>query len=363
VPIAVGLHHPARPFTTRATLEELWAPLDIAASPQGRKALWESSTVKGAGADARTYDRFSAYLTQARSFFAASQMMDVRSRPLTGYYATLNLAKAWLTLVDPATTSVPKVYHGASDAFVLQQGQYYTWSKERLKVHPGGVLPEIAARTGRNYVVAQVTEYALDDLIPYLCEAFDEIEESGTSGPRLLPLTDLVAHKGEADDHGTPKTALWLRAEVATGSLAARNISPSTLPSRAQHFGSVFGHRQTPERTNSYESPPVFSGPNVRYALPGLRSAFDEALIFVNRGAGPHRYFAVLTTSDVLSQEAITFAVLHHLSNMVRYRPEQVDRLSVGPRSWLLSTWLPRALENVLLTYSTRILEREMRLT
>src|SRR3954470_20838738 len=69
VPIAVGLHHPARPFTTRATLEELWAPLDIAASPQGRKALWESSTVKGAGADARTYDRFSAYLTQARSFF------------------------------------------------------------------------------------------------------------------------------------------------------------------------------------------------------------------------------------------------------------------------------------------------------
>jgi hypothetical protein len=172
----------------------------------------------------------------------------------------------------------------------------------------------------------------------------------------------VVVHKGAAEDNGTPKTALWLRAEVAAGPLSARNISPSTLTSRASHFGSVFSHRQSPEPTDSYESPPVFSGPNVRYALPGIRKAFDDAMIFVNRGSGPHRYFAVLTTTDVLSQEAITFAVLHHLSNMVRYRPEQIDRLAVGPRSWLLSTWLPRALENALLTYSTRILEREMRL-
>jgi YaaC-like Protein len=225
-------------------------------------------------------------LTQARSFFLASQVMDVRSRPLTGYYATLNLAKAWLTLGDPATTSVAKLYHGASDAFGLQQGQYYTWSKERLKVHTAGVLPEIAARTGRNYVVPQVTEYALDDLIPYLCEAFDELEESGTT-PRLLPLAELVVHKGEADDNGTPKTALWLRAEVAAGPLSARNISPSTLASRAQHFGSVFGHRQTPEPTNSYESPPVFSGPNVGYALPGTRKAFGDALIRESRFRTP----------------------------------------------------------------------------
>ena len=134
------------------------------------------------------------------------------------------------------------------------------------------------------------------------------------------------------------------------------------LPTRAGHFGSVFEHRQSGEVTHSYESGPVFSGPNVAYALPGVRGAFDDSMIFVNRGAGRHRYFAVLISDDLLSQEALSFAVMHHLSNMVRYRPEQVDRLAISPRSWLLSTWVPRALENALLTYSTRILEREVRL-
>jgi YaaC-like Protein len=361
VPIAAGVHHRSRTLTVRATLEELWAPLDIAATPQGRKALWETSGVAGASADSRTFDRFSAYLAQARSFYFAAQGMDIRSRPLTGYYALLNLSKAWLTLIDPTTTSVAKVLHGAADAFTLSAGQYYTWSKEQLALHPSGVLPEIARRTGRGYVVVQKTTMSLGALLPYLCEAFDELEDSEAT-PRLLPLADVVVHKGEADDNGTLKTALWLRAEVDRGALNARNISPSALPTRAGHFGAVFAHRQSTETTFSYESSPVFSGPNVTHALPGIRAAFDESMIFVNRGAGPHRYFAVLADTDLLSHEALTFAVLHHLSNMVRYRPEQVDRLAAGPRTWLLSTWVPRALENALLTYSGRILEREVRL-
>jgi hypothetical protein len=44
----------------------------------------------------------------------------------------------------------------------------------------------------------------------------------------------------------------------------------------------------------------------------------------------------------------------HHLSEMVRYRPEQVERLAGERWSWLLGTWVPRALENSLLTYGSR---------
>jgi hypothetical protein len=323
--------------------------------------LWDSSAIAGAGSDARTLDRFSAYLTQARSFYFATQGMDIRSRPLTGYYAMLNLSKAWLTLVAPTTTAIAKLLHGASDEFTLAAGQYYTWSKERLALHTSGVLAEIARRTGRGYSVARTTTVALDDLLPYLCEAFDELEESDAA-PLLVPLANVAVHKGSADDNGATKTALWLRVEVEAGALSARNVSPSMLPTRAGHFGSVFDHRQSGEATHSYESGPVFSGPNVAYALPGVRGAFDDSMIFVNRGAGRHRYFAVLTSNDLLSQEALSFAVMHHLSNMVPYRPEQIDRLAISARSWLLSTWVPRALENALLTYSTRILEREVRL-
>jgi hypothetical protein len=64
-----------------------------------------------------------------------------------------------------------------------------------------------------------------------------------------------------------------------------------------------------------------------------------------------------------MSQEAVTFAVMLHLSNMVRYRPEQLEKLAGERWSWLLSTWVPRALENSLLTYGTRIIRTELRVT
>jgi hypothetical protein len=103
----------------------------------------------------------------------------------------------------------------------------------------------------------------------------------------------------------------------------------------------------------------LFAAAIVSNALPGIREQFESAFLYTNRSAGPHRHFAVLTNKDRLSQEGVTFAVIHHLSNMVRYRPEQVDRLAASRDSWLLSTWAPRALEDALLTYSTRILHRE----
>jgi hypothetical protein len=86
-------------------------------------------------------------------------------------------------------------------------------------------------------------------------------------------------------------------------------------------------------------------------------------LVHVNRSSSHDRYFLVLDKrKQLLSQEAVAFAVMHHLSEMVRYRPEQVERLAGEKWSWLLSTWVPRAWENALLTYMSRILRQEFRI-
>src|SRR6476620_11016548 len=50
-----------------------------------------------------------------------------------------------------------------------------------------------------------------------------------------------------------------------------------------------------------------------------------------DRGARGQRYVLILEKlRSLLPQEAVAFAVMHHLSNMVRYRPEQVERLLVS---------------------------------
>ena len=62
---------------------------------------------------------------------------------------------------------------------------------------------------------------------------------------------------------------------------------------------------------------------------------------------------------QLLSHEAVTFAVLHHLSNMVRYRPRHVERLRGTQYFWLFTSWVDRASENLLLALASRITGEE----
>ena len=183
--------------------------------------------------------------------------------------------------------------------------------------------------------------------------------------PRLVPIRRLEVWRGKVADTGGEAGALWLRAEIDSGTLTARNVSPANLPKRAYHFGSAFRHVFSPEPgLHSYETEALtYRGPNPNPVLPKLVELFERSLIHVNRSAGSHRYFLVLDDRrQLLSQEAVSFAVMHHLSEMVRYRPEQVERLAGERWSWLLGTWVPRMLENGLLGYGTQILEEELRI-
>ena len=53
--------------------------------------------------------------------------------------------------------------------------------------------------------------------------------------------------------------------------------------------------------------------------------------------------------------ESLTFVVLLHLSNMVRYRPQQVEALRGSKYWWLFTSWVDRACENFLLSIASRI--------
>jgi len=377
VALTPGLSSRERRFSSRATAEELWAALDVAGSPSGREALWSS---RRHAEDQKALRRFSAYLAQARSFYFASSGIDVVSRPLASYYAVLNLAKAWLTLCDASITDPTpppakpgkkrakrtKLLHGTSDELDAAKQRYH-FTQERLAFQPSGVFAEIAKRTGARFVYQQKKEVALGDLAAYLCEAHDEYESAIRQRPRLVPIHRLEVWRGRVPDQsgGGETGALWLRAEIDAGTLTARNVSPGNLPKRAQHFGSLFRHVFSPDPAlHSYETDALpYGGPNPNPVLPHLVDLFERSLVHVNRSAGSHRYFLVLDERrQLLSQEAVSFAVMHHLSEMVRYRPEQVERLAGERWSWLLGTWVPRALENCLLTFGTRILDQELRI-
>lgn len=347
----------------------------MVATPSGRRAAWSQHRTDAPSDTALR--RFSAYLAQARSFYFAALGLDVLARPLAAYYSLLNLSKSWLTLQDPALTDITpapaapgkkrdtqrKLYHGASDQFDAAKTKYY-FVQEKLQIKKSGVLAEIAARTGARFAYAAAHDVALASLAAYLPETSAEYELATAEAPRLVPIRSVTVMGGEADDSGTRRKALWLRAEINRDALVARNIAPSKLPARANHFGAVFGHVSSKKDTHSYESAPIFySGPHPKPVLPQVTELFEKSLIHVDRTSVSGRFYGVLDArANLISQEAVTFLVMHHLSNMVRYRPEHLEKLASERWSWLLGTWVLRALENSLLTYASRITQREIRL-
>ena len=310
---------------------------------------------------ARAAPIFGLY-SQARSFYLASVGLDVLSRPLLAYYAILNLAKGWITLCDPSTTEAKKIYHGTADQYEAKKSYYF--SQEKLSFEKAGVFTEVAKRSATGFFYPKRKTVPVADLAPYLAETHEEYEGSIDQPPKLIPVEALEVFRGT--NSGSSGGHLWLRAKVSKDVLTARNISGSRLLDHAYHFGQQFDQVSIAGQDSDhvYETKPVsYKGRNPTSAVPGLIEIFENSLIHVNRSAGTHRYFLVLENLEsLLSQEAVAFAVLNHLSNMVRYRPDQVERLAAEKWSWLLGTWVPRVLENGLLTYATRILDQEMRI-
>jgi hypothetical protein len=100
-----------------------------------------------------------------------------------------------------------------------------------------------------------------------------------------------------------------------------------------------------------------FTYGSVRSEVVGdLATLYDESLIASDRSfPGPRQFVVLSDRPKLLSHEAVAFAVLHHLSNVVRYRPADAERILTTRNAWLLTTWVDRACENLLLNLATRI--------
>jgi hypothetical protein len=285
--------------------------------------------------------------------------MPPESRPLVAYYFVLNLTKAFLTCADPGLTA-GRMTHGLSDAF--EQKTRYWFAHEQFKVSgvPAtmpGTFQELASRTGAGYCHPPGKLLRIQKLAPYLVETADLFEAAVDIAPKLVPLKSVEVWSNGRE--------IWLRAEARRTALQRRGLGPASLTRRAQHFGSVFRHVDSEAPTVSYESVAswAYDGKRILLRFDEARWAFEQSLIHTNRGVIQNRHHVIASDeSQLLSQEAVCFAVMHHLSNMVRYRPEQVAKL--GSQKWffLFTSWVPRAMENYYLTLASRILKEELRI-
>jgi hypothetical protein len=244
--------------------------------------------------------------------------------------------------------------HGLAQAY--RPGERYSFKRERFRIQKGGVFRLLAERTGMKHCWAANYELALHELMPYLPDAYNLYADTYGEAARLLPV------EGVQLLFGTGKTA-WLRVDISRAVLVQRHISAARLVDEARVFGLRFRfvHSDDDDRMICYElSAPVTYGHSRSEVLPALSQTFDECLIGCDRSfPGARRFLVLSRRSQLLSHEAVTFAVLHHLSNVVRYRPGDAERILVSPHAWLFTSWVDRAVEGLLLNLATRITREE----
>ncbi|MGI8516657.1 MAG: YaaC family protein [Acidimicrobiia bacterium] len=140
-PIVAGVAPHVRVLSGRATTADLWASLDaLAARSNGLDGLHRRPH------DKKAKDRFSAYIHQAKEYFEAVRPAEPVAKPLLAYYFALNLSKAFLTAVEPATTA-DKLRHGVSPVSITSQR--YRFTQEAFRVQARGVFRLVAEHTGQ----------------------------------------------------------------------------------------------------------------------------------------------------------------------------------------------------------------------
>ena len=355
--VIAGVGPTERRLSARATSHELWAPLRTLKSSDA--GLARLKRLHGKTFDDKAFRRFAAFVSQAEIFYRSAETLAPESRPLVAYYAVLNLAKAFLVCADPGLGD-RRMVHGLSDAF--ERKQRYWFIQEQAKVsgtarQNASVFRELAVRTGAGFCYPASTKLSLEKLAPYLAETADLYEDAVAEPPKLVALRSVRTF--------TDGSHCWLRAEVRRSELRRRGLGPASLTGRAAGFGTVFRHVKTDEPTASYESIVAhpFGGRKILVRFPELTQAFQASLIHLNRGSAGARLLAVISDrTDLLSQEAVSFLVMLHLSNMVRYRPEEVAKLMATKWQFLFTDWVPRATENFLLALTSRIIGEEVRI-
>jgi hypothetical protein len=346
--IVSGVGSFLRPVSPRASIADLWATLDIAAA-SGVTALQRKG---GPKLDKAAQARLSAYVQQARQYYEAVFQADPIAKPLLGYYFVLNAAKAYLTAAAPTLTEPVGFSHG-----IGQQNSFlrdpYDFSQERLEImQRSGVFQALAGRTGRRHIWT-AGNMEISKLLPYLVESVDLFSTTFQKAPALIPISQI-----SVEMEGTrPHKRMWMTIQVSRMALLEADLSPKKLLSVAAGFENSFKLVDASWNADAtYQSKVAIAYSAMPAPIPDLQQAFDDSLIVRNRSSNVSRDWVVKSPYlNLISSEALTFAVMIHLSNMVRYRPHHVEQLRGGPYWWLFTSWVDRAVENFLLSISSRI--------
>lgn len=272
---------------------------------------------------------------QAKNFYHASEMLPIESKPLTDYYCCMNAAKALLAIKGAPGVNLDNIDHGIGS----DRNNWKTDNLADAKVQfcAKGVLAELSKYLGED---AQRNTYSVYDIlynIPCVHRAFSITY----ARPELF-----IPIKNIGFCLYTDKAKGWLQFEVDkrySNGTALKNI-PSTYESLPNNTKEKYLMRS--KKRFDWD----IHDRNKTTKLKNLSEYHKKVRKDIHYIVGDTRLWYLkkkMPGSDPkLNRNSITliFAVMHWLSELVRYNPLKFESLMKTKQNWLINEFVQIAL-------------------
>ena len=278
------------------------------------------------------------YWEQAKSFYDASELLPIESKPLTAYYCCMNAAKALLAIKGPTTIDFNgTLTHGISSDR-KQWGKSTNLKNAEVIFNASGVLFELSRYFNEEACKKTYTIYDLLYNIPCIHRAFSVTYQCAEL---FIPIRDIKF----TVDTGIRKGWVQFQVDERYANGNSLRYVPSRYEKDAYHSDDKHYIMRSRQRfkwdiheKKMQERIKILSDYHGKIRKDILYIFGDEKLWYIKK--------AIPQNQSIIQRNSVTliFAVMHWLSELVRYNPEKFNQLMDTKQNWLIHEFVETAL-------------------
>lgn len=274
------------------------------------------------------------FWTQAKNFFNASECLPIESRPLTAYYCCMNAAKALLAISGSATITFDNISHGISS----NRGQWMSNDINDAEVifAGRGVLFELSRYFSEK---AERETYKVCDLlynIPCVHRAFS-ITYGSTE--LFIPIRDIGFIVDTDEKKG------WVQFQVDERYANGRSLRNAPVNYEKVTFNKDSRYLMRSKKRFDWD---IHGDKRKRLEAISKYHRIIRKDLFYIHGDTRLWYLKKNINSNprIIKRNSITliFAVMHWLSELVRYNPKKFENMMGTKQNWLIHEFVDNAL-------------------
>ena len=274
---------------------------------------------------------------QAHNFFSASECLPIESRPLTSYYCCLNASKALLAINGPANINFDNIAHGITSD--RQQWRTNNINNAEVVFTGSGVLFELSKYFNEEALKKTYSIFDLIYNIPCVHRAFSIT----FSCPELfIPIRDTEFIIDTEAKKG------WIQFLIDGRYANGNSLRYAPVRFEKVKYNNDMRYLMRCKKRFDWD----IHDPDKEGRLKKLskyHGSIRKDLLYIY---GNTRLWYlkkdIPTNVHIVKRNSVTliFAVMHWLSELVRYNPEKFEKLMNTKQNWLIHEFVDNALNH-----------------